>query len=132
MAGEARLKRRESNAYAMFILVLTVLSLLLMVALFLPLSDATLSLLNKYDNVICVIFLIDFALNLRASRPRRDYFVHRRGWLDLLGSVPSLGFFRYTALLRLARLSRFARLSRLLRGQNKRELVRDVLDNRGQ
>ena len=60
-----------------------------MVALFLPLSDATLDLLNKYDNAICVIFLIDFAFNLRASRPRRDYFIHRRGWLDLLGSVPA-------------------------------------------
>jgi voltage-gated potassium channel len=132
MAAETRAKRRESNAYAMFILVLTVLSLFLMVALFLPLSDATLDLLNKYDNAICVIFLVDFAFNLRASRPRRDYFIRRRGWLDLLGSVPSFGFFRFTALLRLARLSRFARLSRLLSGQNKRELVRDVLDNRGQ
>ncbi len=103
-----------------------------MVGLFLPLSDATLDLLNKYDNAICVIFLVDFAFNLRASRPRRDYFIHRRGWLDLLGSVPSFGFFRFTALLRLARLSRFARLSRLLEGQNKRALIRDVLDNRGQ
>jgi voltage-gated potassium channel len=34
--------------------------------------------------------------------------------------------------LRLARLSRFARITRLLRGENKKALVKDVLDNRSQ
>jgi voltage-gated potassium channel len=52
--------------------------------------------------------------------------------LDLLGSIPALGFFKYTALLRLARLSRLARITRLLRGKNKEQLVEDVLRNRGQ
>ena len=57
---------------------------------------------------------------MRQSRPRRDYFIGQRGWLDLLGSIPSLGFLRITALLRLARLSRLARITRLLRGQNRK------------
>src|SRR5690242_10801331 len=96
----------KSHAYDMFIFVLTALSLLIMVLLLLPLSSATLSLLEVYDNVICAVFLVDFALNLSRSRPRRDYFVGRRGWLDLLGSIPTFGFFRLTALFRLARLSR--------------------------
>ena len=44
------------------------------------------------------------------------YFIKERGWLDLLGSIPSLGLgFKYTGLLRLARLSRLARITRLLR-----------------
>jgi voltage-gated potassium channel len=123
---------KKSNAYEMFILVLTVLSLLIMVALLLPLNDATLKLLTVYDNLICVVFLVDFGINLKRSDPKRDYVVGRRGWLDLLGSVPSFGFFRFTALLRLARLSRLTRIARLLRGQNKRELVRDVVTHRGQ
>jgi len=124
--------KQRSNAYELFILVLTVLSLVIMVALLLPLSDATIKVLNVYDNMICVIFLIDFGLNLARSHPRRDYVVGRRGWLDLLGSIPSFGFFPYSALFRLARLSRLARITRLLRGQNKRELVSDVVEHRGQ
>jgi voltage-gated potassium channel len=54
------------------------------------------------------------------------------GRLDLLGSIPTFGFFRFTALLRLARLSRLARITRLLRGENKRELLQDVVTHRGQ
>lgn len=123
---------KKSNAYEMFILVLTVLSLVVMVALLLPLNDATIKLLTVYDNSICVVFLADFAVNLTRSHPRRAYLVDRRGWLDLLGSIPALGIFRLTALLRLARLSRFARITRLLRGQNKKTLVEDVVAHRGQ
>jgi voltage-gated potassium channel len=123
---------QRSNAYELFILVLTVLSLAIMVLLVLPLSDATIALLTVYDNVICVVFLLDFFLNLRRAATKREYFIGQRGWLDLLGSVPSLGFFRFTALLRLARLSRLARIGRLLRGKKKAELVQDVIQHRGQ
>jgi voltage-gated potassium channel len=125
--------RRHSNSYNIFILVLTVFSLAIMVAMFLPLSDTTIKLLQVYDNLICVIFLIDFFLALRAAPKKSDYFIKERGWLDLLGSIPSLGLgFRYTGLLRLARLSRFARIIRLLRGENRKQLVEDVLKNRSQ
>jgi voltage-gated potassium channel len=126
-------EHKTSNAYDLFILVLTVLSLLIMAALLLPLNEATTTLLTKYDNMICVVFLIDFALNLSRSHPKRDYVVRERGWLDLLGSIPTLGIFKYTALLRLARISRLARITRLLRGKKKKkELAADVLRNRGQ
>lgn len=129
--------RRDSNAYSLFIFVLTVLSLLIMVALVLPgVSDATKTLLNIYDNAICLVFLVDFAWRMRRATHKRDYFIGERGWLDLLGSIPSFGLFadgaRYTSLLRLARLSRLARITRLLRGQSKRELINDVSKNRGQ
>jgi len=105
-----------------------------MVVMLLPISDATLQLLSVYDNLICVIFLIDFALNLRGASKKSDYFIKERGWLDLLGSIPSLGlltnFGKFAGLFRLARLSRFARITRLLRGENKKALVKDVLENR--
>jgi len=104
-------EHKTSNAYDLFILVLTVLSLLIMAALLLPLNEATTTLLTKYDNMICVVFLIDFALNLSRSHPKRDYVVGQRGWLDLLGSIPTLGFFELTALFRLARISRLARVT---------------------
>jgi len=123
---------KRSNAYELFILVLTLLSLGIMVVLVLPVSDATRQLLTVYDNAICVVFLVDFFGNLSRAATKREYFIGRRGWLDLLGSIPTLGAFRFTALFRLARLSRLARIRRLLRGQNKRELIADVLTHRGQ
>jgi voltage-gated potassium channel len=123
---------RESNAYSIFMLVLTVLSLAIMVLLLLPLNQATLDVLRVYDNLICVVFLVDFAVNLAASHPKREYFIGRRGWLDLIGSVPSFGLFPISGLLRLARISRLARVTRILRGSNRKELVADVIQNRGQ
>jgi voltage-gated potassium channel len=124
--------REHGNAYNLFILVLTLFSLLVMVLLLLPLGPESRQLLQGYDFVICLIFLGDFVYSLTGSHPRRQYFVYERGWLDLLGSIPTLGFFELTALLRLARISRLARVTRLLRGNNRKELVRDMIVNRGQ
>jgi voltage-gated potassium channel len=120
----------------MFIFVLTVLSLLIMVALVVPrVSAPTKQLLNIYDNIICAVFLGDFAMRLPRAPRKRDYLIGERGWLDLLGSIPSfqvLGKGKHASLFRLARLSRLARINRLIRGQSKRELVDDVLEHRGQ
>jgi voltage-gated potassium channel len=132
MTQERPVLREHGNAYNLFILVLTLFSLAVMVLLLLPLGPESRQLLTLYDNVICVIFLADFLYNLARSRPRREYFIDQRGWLDLLGSIPSFGFFQLSALFRLARLSRFARIARLLSGSNRRELVRDMVENRGQ
>ena len=132
MSGQPGTARQQNHAYQLFILVLTILSLAIMVALVLPLSDATIHLLQVYDNLICVVFLLDFLMNLKQAPTKKGYFIGERGWLDLLGSIPSFGFFKYTALFRLARLSRLARIRRLLRGKQKHELVDDVINNRGQ
>ena len=132
MTRETVVCRRPSNAYQIFIMVLTILSLAVMAVMLLPISDATYQLLSVYDNVICVIFLIDFFLNLRGAAKKSDYFIGQRGWLDLLGSIPSFGVFKLGGLLRLARLSRLARITRLLRGEQKKALVKDVLDHRSQ
>jgi voltage-gated potassium channel len=121
---------KHGNAYNIFILVLTVYSLVIMVLLLLPLPAATLDLLTFYDNSICVIFLTDFFLNFKQAPSKKGYIIGERGWLDLIGSFPSLGILRATAILRLARLSRYARISRLLRGQNKKQLVDDVVRHR--
>jgi voltage-gated potassium channel len=134
MTEEAPSPHKHGNSYNIFILVLTILSLAVMVVLLLPLSDETIKLLSVYDNLICVIFLIDFFFNLKNSPKKSDYFIKERGWLDLLGSIPSLGLLtnagKYMGLLRLARLSRLARIARLLRGENRKTLVKDILENR--
>jgi voltage-gated potassium channel len=133
VTAEAPVLREHGNAYNIFILVLTIFSLGIMVLLIVPWVDAqTRQLLNVYDNAVAFIFLADFIYNITGAKPKSAYFIRQRGWLDLLGSIPSFGFFQLTALLRLARLSRLARISRLLGGQKRKALVQDVLDNRGQ
>jgi voltage-gated potassium channel len=124
----------HGNAYNIFIFVLTVMSLAIMVLLFLPVDSATIDLLTFYDNFICIVFLADFAYTMWRAPSKRDYFFRQRGWLDLIGSVPSLQnpVLRYAGLLRLARLSRLARITRLLRGQNQKQLIEDVVANRSQ
>jgi voltage-gated potassium channel len=132
MTAQAPVLRTHGNSYNIFILVLTIFSLAIMVLLILPVTPAERDLLTLYDNAVCVIFLIDFAFNLMGAKPKRGYFIGQRGWLDLLGSIPSFGFIPFTALFRLARLSRLTRITRLLRGQAGKDLVLDVLKNRGQ
>src|SRR3954447_22238360 len=132
MSSQPQTSREHGNAYNIFVLVLTLMSLAIMALQLLPLDTATLDLLRVYDNAICVIFLGDFLYNLAGSRPKTTYFIYQRGWLDLLGSLPTLGVFQLTALFRLARLSRLARIGKLLGGQNRTALIRDVVDNRGQ
>jgi voltage-gated potassium channel len=132
MTGLRAAELKHGNAYNIFILVLTIFSLVVMVLQWLPVSPAGRELLIYYDNAVCVIFLIDFAMNLARSKPKRAYFISQRGWLDLLGSIPTFGFFEATNLFRLARLSRLARITRLLRGQAGKDLVLDVLANRSQ
>jgi voltage-gated potassium channel len=132
MTQESKSPRKHSNSYNIFILVLTVLSLAVMVVMLFPLSEPTLTLLSYYDFLICIIFLIDFFYNLFTTPKKSDYFIRQRGWLDLLGSIPSFGITQYGGLLRLARLSRLARIAKLMRGENKKKLVKDVLENRGQ
>src|SRR3954451_14553996 len=122
---------QHGNGYNIFILVLTLFSLLLMALQLLPLDDATRFLVTIYDNAVCVIFLVDFTFSMWKTKPWSDYFFRERGWLDLLGSIPSLGFFPFTPLLRLARLGRLARIVRLLRGQAGKDLVLAVIRNRG-
>jgi voltage-gated potassium channel len=124
--------RQHGNAYNLFILVLTVVSLIVMVLLWLPFSPETIHLLRVYDNVICAVFLFDFALSLLRAPSKRGYFIGERGWLDLLGSLPSVRGAEAIGFLRLARLSRLARIARLIGGQNKRELLNDLLSNRAQ
>ena len=133
MASEATRLYGRSNAYNIFILILTAFSLVIMVALLLPLNQATIELLQFYDNLICAFFLLDFFLTLRASPGKTVFFIKERGWLDLVGAIPSFGVivpYKYLVLLRLARLNRAKRIIHHLGVQRRGELIRDILKNR--
>jgi voltage-gated potassium channel len=130
LSADVTSSRRHGNAYNFFVLILTVVSLLVMALLLAPLNSETIRLLTFYDNLIAVIFLIDFAVNLNQAPSRKKYFIDERGWLDLLGSIPTFPGVEAAAVFRLARLSRFARITHLLRTQNRRQLVEDIVLHR--
>ncbi len=122
----------ESNSYIIVVLILTLFSLALMVVQFiLPENSETWKLVNLYNNLTCIFFLIDFAMHMIAEPRKRDYFIGQRGYFDLLGSIPSFGFSQYTGLLRIFRLSRLFRLRRFMNPENRRILKNEILDNRG-
>ena len=122
-----------SNAYELFILLLTILSLADMVMLVFPwLAPQTQQLLQAYDLIFCAIFLVDFLMRLKRASSRRRYFFRHGGIFDLLGCVPGFCFFRFSSLFRLCRLSRLVRAVRMLHAQKKDGLWKDVLANRGQ
>ena len=122
----------HSNSYTILVLVLTIFSLAIMVVQVLLRPDSvTYELVNTYNNLACYFFLFDFAMHMIAEPVKRDYFIGKRGYFDLLGSIPSFGFSQYTALLRLCRLSRLFRLRRFMDPENRKLLRDEILDNRG-
>ena len=122
----------NSNSYIIVVLILTLFSLALMVVQFLlPEGTETWNLVNLYNNLTCIFFLIDFALHMIAEPVKRDYFIGQQGYFDLLGSIPSFGISQFTALLRIFRLSRLFRLRRFLNPENREILKNEILNNRG-
>jgi len=122
----------NSNSYIIVVLILTLFSLALMAVQFLiPEGTETWKLVNLYNNLTCIFFLIDFAMRMIAQPRKRDYFIGQQGYFDLLGSIPSFGFSQYTNLLRLFRLSRLLRLRRFMNPENREILKNEILNNRG-
>jgi voltage-gated potassium channel len=101
------------------------------VQILLPSGSTVWQLASLYDNLICVIFLIDFSMHMIVTPRKRDYFIGERGYLDLLGSIPTFGVLPLTALLRLFRISRLFRLRRVMNPENRKLLRDEILNNRG-
>jgi voltage-gated potassium channel len=130
-AAEDRGVPVNSTTYDLFILVLTIFSLIIVLALaFWPLNEATRGLLINIDFIVCLVFLFDFFSNMRRSSNRKGYFFRRGGWLDLLGSIPAFPGQPLTGILRLARIGRLARIIRIMRHRNIKELWVDFMADR--
>jgi voltage-gated potassium channel len=124
-ATEPAVREPSDSVYELFILALTVFSLLMVAADFLlPLNKATKQALLWLDVPISLIFLADAFRSLRHASDRRAWL--KWGWLDFLGSIPLI------LPLRLARLRRLAEAWRTLRSQPSRKLIADLDRNRAQ
>jgi voltage-gated potassium channel len=125
--------RRNYISYDLFILVLTVFSMIVVGALVVgPGISASNAILWRVDFFICVIFFIDFLRTLRQAPSKRHYFFNQGGWLDLLGSIPVLQLRPWMALLRLARLNRLVRIVRHLQNKDREEMLEEAREKPAQ
>ena len=113
---EARLGSRrrvmvlDGVVMALIVLVVT----LLMIQIFVPLSEETHMILELIDVVVCFLFLAEFFWRMRLADSKRWFW--RRYWLDFVTSIPiPASLLRAGRVVRLARLARMIRLIRLLR-----------------
>ena len=117
---EAEFKRIN---YEIFIWLLTFLSIFNVVWVFLFRDPIVTTVVIQVNIIISLIFMIDFLIRLRQAPSRREYFLRRYGWLDLISSLPVMG-------VQLARLVRFVRTTRKLVASGEQNILRQVINSR--
>ena len=110
-----------SIGYDLFILGLTIFSLIVTTGILWPGTPSSDFILYWSDFLICFIFFIDFLLMLRRTPNKTDYFLNQGGWLDILGAIPVVPGHAWTAVFRLGRLNRMMRIIKHLRGKSYKE-----------
>ena len=106
----------SSNKITYFQIIVLVLSIYYLVVVFIqevfkPVSAVS-HLLNVFDLIVCLVFIIDFIYQMVVSKNRLKYFL-QWGWVDLISSVPVLGFTRWARIARTIRLLRIMKSLRL-------------------
>lgn len=90
------------------VLVLSLYSLGALTAeLLLPLSPETRHLLDRADDFVCAVFLLDFFVHLALAPSKRDFW--KLGWIDLLSSIPQITWLRWGRVFRVFRILRALR-----------------------
>jgi len=92
--------------YSIFIMLITLLALICMLGyIFLPLQPEVKQVLYYSDLFACMILMFDFYRSWYRA-PDRRYYLFRYGWIDFLGSIPGLLYFRLLRIFRLWRIFR--------------------------
>jgi voltage-gated potassium channel len=89
-------------------LILSIYALLaLLVQSVVPLTPEAITLIERVDLYVCVVFLADFFVNLHRAPSKRAFL--EWGWIDLVSSVPMLDVFRAGRAIRVIRIFRILR-----------------------
>ncbi len=106
-------KSSKSNFLDSLILLLSIYVLVaLLIQESMELDAETLLFLLYADTLICLVFLIDFAIRF-AKADNKSAFM-RWGWIDLLSSIPMIDPLRYGRIVRVIRILRALHASRLI------------------
>jgi voltage-gated potassium channel len=118
----------HSVSYNLFMLGLNIYSLIVMVGLITTrIGLFPNEVLWRADFLVCIVFLIDFLVNLWRAPSKGDYFFRKGGWLNLLGSIPTIPGLFWTSFLRLARLNQLRRIVKHLKGQDPNAVFKETL-----
>jgi voltage-gated potassium channel len=110
--------------FNIIILVLTIYVLgALLVQTFCTLPTEIAKLLDYIDNVICLLFFVDFIVRFFKAKNKLKFM--RWGWIDLVSSIPFINYFRAGRLFRVIRLLRVIRAFR-----SSKQLVNHVFKNK--
>ncbi len=106
------------------ILSIYVLGALLVDTVFV-LGPETSSLLNYFDNAICIFFLFTFLIRFHKAESKLKFM--RWGWIDLIASIPMVDFLRAGRIFRLIRLLRVVRAFR-----STHQVINHIFKNKAQ
>jgi voltage-gated potassium channel len=113
------MKQGKFSSYDVFILIITMLSLIVMALHFIPYTNQRdTDIAFMLDSLFGLIFLYDFFRRFIKADNRKQYFFKHGGWLDLIGSFPRF------PILRLLRIWRLWRIMLKMRGMTLREIWR--------
>jgi voltage-gated potassium channel len=113
----------ELRPYQLFMFGLGVYVLLSLAAqTFLGLDKSTDAILDQIDQLICIVFFVDFWVNLYAAENKLAYL--KWGWIDLLSSLPMID------MARAGRLARMIRVLRAFRGVRSARFLANYLLHR--
>lgn len=119
--------QEAARPYELFMLILSILALVaIAMNTFNLINDEGKIILDWADIFVCVLFFIDFLINLYRAPKRLRYFF-TWGWIDLLSSIPTIDILRF------GRVARILRVFRLIRALKAAKIIAAfILDKRGE
>lgn len=124
-ASIENLKRPISIGYELFILILSILSIINIFLLLLPFNEASKESIHIINLLLSIIFIGDFTYRFLVSKSKAYYFFKDLGWFDLIGSLPF-------GLARLFRLFRIFRTTRTIRAFGYKNVIKEFDKKRAQ
>lgn len=112
------MKKPSEEHITSFQLIILVLSVYVIIALsidiFIPVNKEVSRLIQLIDNILCVVFMLDFIISFIKAKSKMDYM--KTGWLDLISAIPTIGYFRYARIAKIIRIFRVIKTFRTLKG----------------
>jgi len=110
--------------YEIFIAMISILSVINMIILWIPgMNPDNYILINIINAGLTIVFLMDFLYRLFTAKSRRQYFFWNWGWADLLACAPQL---------RILRLFRIFKAYRIIDALGAKNIIKQLSDNRAE